>query len=129
MSKLSRYLELAADAKTRIREVTVEELELAPLSPSVVIIDVREKDEWNAGHAANAIHLSRGVIESVIEEKVPALDTPILCYCSGGNRSALVADNLTKMGYINVASIAGGFAQWQKLRLPVVPGGSNGMKL
>ena len=129
MSKPSRYLELAADAKTRIREITVEEIERAPLSPDAVIVDVREKDEWNAGHAANAIHLSRGVIESVIEEKVPALDTPILCYCSGGNRSALVADNLMKMGYTDVASLAGGFAQWQQLRLPVVPGGSNAMKL
>ena len=129
MNNTSRYLELASDAKKRIREVTVEELERAPLSPNVVIIDVREKGEWDAGHAANAIHLSRGVIESVIEEKIPALDTPILCYCAGGNRSALVADNLMKMGYTNVASLAGGFAQWQKLRMPVVPGGSNGMKL
>jgi len=128
MSNTSRYLDLAADAKKRIREVTVEELERTPLSPNAVIIDVREKDEWNAGHAASAIHLSRGVIESLIEDKIPALDTPILCYCAGGNRSALVADNLTKMGYTDVASLVGGFAQWQKLRMPVVPGGSHGMK-
>jgi phage shock protein E len=128
MSNLSRYQQLTADAKARIREVTAQELELSPLSPSTVVIDVREADEWRAGHAAGAIHLSRGLLEGAIEEKVPDLNTPILLYCAGGNRSALSADNLQKMGYKNVASLAGGFREWQKARLPIVPGGSDSLK-
>jgi phage shock protein E len=129
MSNPSRYQQLTADAKTRIREVTVQELELTPLSPSTVVIDVREADEWRAGHAAGAIHLSRGLLEGAIEEKVPDLATPILLYCAGGNRSALAADSLQKMGYTNVTSLAGGFAEWQKARLPIVPGGSDSLKV
>jgi phage shock protein E len=128
MSPPSRYQQLAADAKTRVREVTVQDLERTPLAPGTVLIDVREADEWRAGHAVGAIHLSRGVLEGAIEEKVPAPDTPILLYCDGGNRSALAADNLQKMGYTNVASLAGGFRDWQKARLPVVPGGSDALK-
>jgi rhodanese-related sulfurtransferase len=112
---------LAADAKSRIREVTVEGLEKTPLDPATVVVDVREKEEWQAGHAVGALHLSRGTIEGEIEEKVPKLDTPILCYCAGGNRSALVADNLQKMGYTNVMSLAGGYRNWVKARLPVMP--------
>jgi phage shock protein E len=128
MSPPSRYQQLAADAKTRIREVTVQDLERTPLAPGTVLIDVREADEWRAGHAVGAIHFSRGVLEGAIEEKVPAPDTPILLYCDGGNRSALAADNLQKMGYTNIASLAGGFRDWQKARLPVVPGGSDALK-
>lgn len=128
MSPPSRYQQLAADAKTRVREVTVQDLERTPLAPGTVLIDVREADEWRAGHAVGAIHLSRGVLEGAIEEKVPAPDTPILLYCDGGNRSALAADNLQKMGYTNIASLAGGFRDWQKARLPVVPGGSDALK-
>jgi rhodanese-related sulfurtransferase len=129
MSQPSRYQKLAADAKTRIREITVQDIERTPLAPGTVLIDVRETDEWRAGHAVGAIHLSRGLLEGAIEEKVPALDTPILLYCAGGNRSALSADNLQKMGYTNVASLVGGFRDWQKARLPVVPGGSDSLKL
>jgi phage shock protein E len=129
MSQLSRYEKLTSDVKTRIREITVQDIERMPLAPSTVLIDVREADEWRAGHAVGAIHLSRGLLERAIEEKVPALDTPILLYCAGGNRSALAADSLQKMGYTNVASLAGGFRDWQKARLPVVPGGSDSLKL
>jgi len=65
------------------------------------------------------MHLSRGTIELEIEEKLPGLDAAIVCYCGGGNRSALVADNLQKMGYTNVRSLAGGFKAWQQAGLPV----------
>jgi phage shock protein E len=129
MSHTSRYLKLAADAKANIREISVEQLETKPLSPDTVVVDVREKEEWEAGHAAGAIHLSRGTLEGSIEEKVPDLETPILLYCAGGNRSALAAESLQKMGYTNVVSLIGGFKEWQKKRLPIVPGGSDAMKL
>jgi phage shock protein E len=121
MCAQERYLKLAAEAKTRVREVTVEQLEKTPLDPQTVLIDVREKEEWQNGHAVGAIHLSRGVIEGEIEEKVPNLDTPILCYCAGGNRSALAAESLQRMGYTKVSSLAGGFRAWTKARLPIMP--------
>ena len=129
MTQPNRYQQLVAEAKERIREITVQEIERTPLTAGTVVIDIREEDEWNAGHAAGAIHISRGVLESEIEEKVPELDTPILLYCEGGKRSALSADALMAMGYTQVRSLAGGFREWQKARLPVVPGGSNGLKL
>ena len=66
-----------------------------------------------------AIHLSRGTIELEIEEVAPALDTPIICHCGGGSRSALVADSLQKMGYTNVKSLAGGLKAWKQAGLPV----------
>ena len=129
MTQPNRFQQLVAEAKERIREITVQEIERTPLTAGTVVIDIREEDEWNAGHAAGAIHISRGVLESEIEEKVPELDTPILLYCEGGKRSALSADALMAMGYTQVRSLAGGFREWQKARLPVVPGGSNSLKL
>ena len=112
MSPTERYLKLVADAKTRIREITVAELASHPLPPGTVLIDVGEAEEFAAGHLPGAIHLSRGTIERDIGEVVPALDTPIICYCAGGNRSALVADNLQKMGYTSVQSLAEGVKGW-----------------
>ncbi len=76
------------------------------------MIDVREADEWDEGHAAAAKHFSRGTIELEIEDAVPDSNQPIICYCGGGGRSALVAENLGKMGYTNVRSLAGGFKAW-----------------
>lgn len=128
MTTLNRYQQLVADAKERVREITVQDIERTPLPASTVLIDIREDSEWHKGYAAGAIHLSRGILEGEIEEKVPELDTPIVLYCAGGNRSALSADNLLKMGYTNVASLAGGFREWQKARLPVVPGGSDSLR-
>jgi rhodanese-related sulfurtransferase len=124
MGQSARYLKRVAEAKTRIREVTVAEIAQKPLDPQTVVIDVRETEEWAKGHAVGAIPLSRGVIESEIEEKVPNLETPILLYCADGNRSALVADSLQKMGYTQVTSLAGGFREWAKARLPITPGGT-----
>ena len=128
MSEVSRYQALVADAKTRVREINVQDIEREPLTAGTVLIDIREDSEWSKGYAVGATHLSRGILEGEIEEKVPDLDTPIVLYCAGGNRSALSADNLLKMGYTNVASLAGGFREWQKARLPVVPGGSDSLK-
>jgi rhodanese-related sulfurtransferase len=83
-----------------------------------VIVDVREKDEWDGEHIPNATHLSRGTIELDIEEKVPDLNRLIICHCGGGGRSALAAESLQKMGYKNVRSMAGGFKAWKAAGLP-----------
>lgn len=113
----ARFKQLAEDAKSRIREVSAAEAHAAQ-TKGAVLIDVREGDEFAKGHAKDAIHLARGVIELYIEEAVPDLSTPIVLYCGGGSRSALSADNLQKMGYTNVASMAGGFREWKNGGLP-----------
>jgi len=84
----------------------------------VVLVDVREAEEFATEHAKNALPLSKGVIELRIEQHVPDLGTEIICYCGGGSRSALAADNLKKMGYMNVLSLAGGFKAWKDAKLP-----------
>src|SRR5947209_20554104 len=97
------FLMLVKDAKTRIKECTVADVKRRlEASEAFVLVDVREDGEWAAGHAAGAIHLSKGVIERDAEAKFPDKGTPLVLYCGGGFRSALAADNLQKMGYSNV---------------------------
>jgi rhodanese-related sulfurtransferase len=117
MGQMTRFAKLAEDAKSRIREVSPAEARKLQAG-GAVLIDVRESDEFANGHAQDAVHLSRGVLELRIERLVPDLASPILCYCGGGSRSALAADSLQKMGYTNVASVAGGFKAWKELALP-----------
>ena len=83
------------------------------------VIDVREESEWAAGHALGAEHLGKGVIERDIEARVPDKNAEIILYCGGGFRSALSADSLQKMGYRNVASMAGGWRAWHEAGAPV----------
>ena len=109
------FLKLVNDAKRRIREVTVPETQKRTAeNPAATLIDVREDTEWQAGHAAGAVHLGKGIIERDIEEKVPDKTTEIILYCGGGYRSALAADVLQRMGYVNVFSMAGGWRAWKE---------------
>jgi rhodanese-related sulfurtransferase len=110
---------LCDDARSRIREVSVAEAAREAKDPAVLLVDVREESEWAAGHAAGAIHLGKGIIERDVEQRVPDTASRLLCYCGGGFRSALVADNLQRMGYTNVASVAGGWRAWNEAGLPV----------
>ncbi len=117
------FLAIVDDAKTRVREVTVAEtLARLAANPSAVLVDVREDTEWQAGHAAGAVHIGKGVIERDIEGKIPAKDAEIILYCGGGFRSALSADVLQRMGYTNVASMAGGWRAWNEGGAPVEQG-------
>jgi rhodanese-related sulfurtransferase len=113
----TRFHQLADDAKTRIREVSAVDA-VQEQAKGAVLIDVRENEEFQREHAQGAIHLSKGVVELHIEDEVPDVAKPIICYCGGGSRSALAADNLQKMGYTNVASMAGGFKAWKNEGLP-----------
>src|SRR5215813_3363193 len=109
------FLKLVNDAKSRIREVTVEEtLSRLAADKSVQLIDVREDNEWQAAHAAGAEHLGKGIIERDIETTVPDKGTELILYCGGGYRSALAADALQRMGYTNVFSMAGGWRAWNE---------------
>jgi rhodanese-related sulfurtransferase len=113
------FLKLVNDAKTRIREVTVEQTrERIAADPTVKLIDVREDDEWKAGHAAGAYHLGKGIIERDIEEQVPDKSTELVLYCGGGYRSALAADVLREMGYTKAFSMAGGWKAWKESGAP-----------
>jgi rhodanese-related sulfurtransferase len=107
------FLKLVNDSKSRIKEVSVAQTqERIRENPEARVIDVREDKEWDAGHAAGAIHLGKGIIERDIEATVPDKDTELLLYCGGGYRSALAADVLQQMGYTNVYSMTGGWKAW-----------------
>ena len=112
------FLALVNDAKARIRQVDIGEFQKM-LWNGHVLIDVREDNEWAAGHAAGAIHLGKGIIEREIETKVPDKSTTMVLYCGGGFRSALAADALQKMGYTNAISLDGGWRAWTAAELPV----------
>ncbi len=114
-----RFERLCDEARSRIREVEATEAARLAREPGTVLVDVREESEWAAGHAAGAIHLSKGVIERDVEARIPDLDTRILCYCGGGYRSALAVESLARMGYRNAWSVAGGWRAWTAAGLPL----------
>jgi rhodanese-related sulfurtransferase len=116
------FLKLVDDAKSRVREVDVAEARRNLESGKAKLIDVREESEWEAGHARGAQHLGKGVIERDIEERIPDKNAELILYCGGGFRSALSADNIQKMGYTNVASMAGGWRAWQAANAPIEKG-------
>jgi len=104
--------QLIADAKAVITETTAREVQdRLTRGEKLVLIDIREQNEWNLGHAAPAIYIGRGVLESQIESRVPR-DAEVVLMCASGNRTALAAKTLGEMGYANVSSMAGGFRDW-----------------
>jgi rhodanese-related sulfurtransferase len=116
----ARFLKIVNDAKSRIREVTVGEVKSKfQRGEQFILVDVREDNEWAAGHLPHAVHMGRGVIERDIEQRFPDTETEIVLYCGGGFRSALAAENLQKMGYKNVYSMDGGFRGWREAGLPI----------
>ena len=118
MKHSEEFLEIVNDAKSRVREVSVEETR-ERINDGANLIDVREDNEFEAGHAKRARHMGRGIIERDIVEKFPDKDAELILYCGGGFRSALSADMLQKMGYRNVFSMAGGWKAWKDAGAPV----------
>lgn len=114
-----RFLELAAQARSRIMEISPLEA-VAAIRRGARVFDVREKEEFLRGHLPNAAHLGRGTLELEIEQRVPNVAAEIVVYCGGGNRSALSAENLQRMGYTNVKSIAGGLQAWIDADFPTL---------
>ncbi len=114
------FLDLVNDAKSRVKQIDLEAYKkmLTGGEPHI-LVDTREESEWAAGHMAGAVHLSKGIIERDIETKVPDKSTTLVLYCGGGFRSALVADNLQKMGYTNPISLDGGWRALKDSGLPV----------
>ena len=101
------FLRLAAEAKAKIKQVSPEEV-LRLVKAGATLLDVREKEEFEKCHLDGSTHLSRGLLETKVSQVVPDKSTQIVCYCSGGNRGALAAETLQKMGYKNIVSIEGG---------------------
>jgi len=118
MEHSKEFLQIAEAAKSRVTEISVKET-LEKIKEKANLIDVREDNEFSAAHAAGATHIGRGVIERDIVGKFPDKNAELILYCGGGFRSALAADNLQRMGYTNVLSMAGGWAAWQEAGAPV----------
>jgi rhodanese-related sulfurtransferase len=115
------FLRLVDDAKTRVQQTDVQDIKRRlDAGEKFHLVDVREDDEWARGHLPGAIHLGKGIIERDIEKVVPDHSAPMVLYCGGGFRSALAADNLQKMGYLNVLSMDGGWRGWLKAGYPTV---------
>ena len=106
------FLAIVNDAKSRIKERTVDETK-ERLDAGATLIDVREDNEFKAGHAAGSVHMGRGIIERDVVQTFPDKDVELILYCGGGFRSALSADMLQKMRYTNVWSMAGGWKAWK----------------
>jgi rhodanese-related sulfurtransferase len=120
MAHAPKFLKLVADAKTRVKETNVPDVKRRmDAGEKFILVDVREDHEWAKGHLPGAVHLGKGIIERDIEAGVPGTGTKLILYCGGGFRSALVADNLQKMGYTNVESMDGGWRGWLEAGLPI----------
>ncbi len=119
MKHSESFVRLVDDAKSRVKEISPEEV-LAKLrnQEDFHFIDVREDHEWAEGRAMGAIHLGRGIIERDIEKMVPDKAALLILYCGGGFRSAMAADNVQKMGYTNILSMQGGIRLWRELSYP-----------
>ncbi len=115
----SGFLKLVDDAKSRVKQIDIEAYKkMVASGEKHLLIDTREDSEWAAGHAANAVHIGKGVIERDIEAKVPDKNARLVLYCGGGSRSALAGDALQKMGYTQVISLDGGWRAIQQSGLP-----------
>ncbi len=111
----SGFLRIVNDAKSRITQCTIADIKpRIDAGEKFFLVDVREESEYAAGHLPGASHLGKGVIERDIEQAIPDTSAEIVLYCGGGYRSALVADNLQKMGYTNVISMDGGIRAWSE---------------
>lgn len=120
MAHAPQFLKLVNEAKKKIKETNVADVKRrSDAGEKFILVDVREDNEWSKGHLPAAVHLGRGIIERDIEQRVPDTSAKIILYCGGGFRSALVADNLQKMGYSNVESMDGGWKGWLEAGLPI----------
>jgi rhodanese-related sulfurtransferase len=104
------FLKLVNAARATVREVTLDEARARlAANPGAILLDVREDSEWLAGHATQAQHLGKGILERDLEQRFPNPDAELIMYCGGGFRSALTCDAAQRMGYRNVTSLIGGY--------------------
>lgn len=121
MDHAEGFLNLVRNAKKYIKEQNVQTTKKElDAGDKMILVDVREESEWARGHIPNAVHLGKGIIERDIEKAIPEKAVTIVLYCGGGFRSALVAENLQKMGYSNVISMDGGWREWTQAGFPTI---------
>jgi rhodanese-related sulfurtransferase len=113
------FEKLVENILPNISEITPVEVNQSLQSKQFVLIDVREKDEWDQGYIPGAIHIGKGIIERDISKHVHDKSQPLVLYCGGGYRSALAADNLQKMGYTHIKSMSGGIREWKDRAFPL----------
>lgn len=119
MAHAPKFLKLVNETKARVTETNVADVKRRiDAGEKFLLVDVREDNEWAQGHLPGAVHLGKGIIERDIEARVTDTGAKVVLYCGGGFRSALVADNLQKMGYTNVESMDGGWRGWLEAGLP-----------
>ena len=120
MDHAPRFLQVVDEARTHVRETTVEAVRARQASgEAFTLVDVREDSEWALGHVPGAVHIGRGVLERDAEALLPDPSAPVVLYCGGGFRSVLAAESLGRMGYTNTESMDGGFRGWTEAGGPV----------
>jgi molybdopterin/thiamine biosynthesis adenylyltransferase/rhodanese-related sulfurtransferase len=122
---MTTYRELLQQVTAQVEQVDATEANaLRGEIDSAAFVDVREQEEWEQGHITGALHIPRGNLESRIERALPAKDRSVVVYCASGNRSIFAAKTLDELGYSDVRSLSGGFADWKRngfpTELPVV---------
>lgn len=119
MDHSPRFLKLCEEVRARIEEISIDDVaERIAKGESFQLVDVREESEFARGRIKGARHLRKGIIERDVEKAIPEANADIVLYCGGGFRSALAAENLQRMGYTNVRSMAGGWRGWNEKKLP-----------
>lgn len=103
------FLKIVDEVKHNVSEVSAAEARAKLATPNTVLLDVREDHEWQAGHAVEAVHLGKGILERDLEKRFPDPNTEIIMYCGGGFRSILTCDVAQRMGYRKVHSLTGGY--------------------
>ena len=110
-----QFLKLVREVKKEITEIDPSVVgKKIKEGANIILIDVREKEEWPMGHIAGAINITKGVLERDISSVTNDLSAEIIVYCSSSARSSLAAFNLKKMGYMNVFSMTGGIQKWRE---------------
>jgi phage shock protein E len=114
MAYTTKFQALSDAAMSRVSAVAPDQVDALVLS-GAILLDIRDKEEHDADHIANSLHVSRGKLEMNIEGVIPDLETPVLCYCNAYNRGALSADTLRAMGYLNASFIGGGLKAYRAI--------------
>jgi rhodanese-related sulfurtransferase len=110
MEHSPQFLKLVNETRPSVKEITVDQARARlAANPKAVLVDVREDREWDQQHAAQALHLGKGILERDLEKSIPDPDAEIIMYCGGGYRSVLTAATAMKMGYRRVSSVIGGY--------------------
>ena len=120
MAQDKRGRDIVKQAKADVTPLELEQVrDMINRHQPMTLVDVREGDEWRAGHLPGAIHIPRAFLELQVDDKLPDKDAPLVLYCAGGNRSAMAAKTLRDLGYSNIAHMHRGFSAWRDGGFPV----------